>query len=287
MLRPYTVSPAPSLPVSGLEVVLRDPGGEHRTRSGIHVDRLRRTDGQIAEQHHLCERPRMVGDVRPRRRAAFTRRDPFGVHAFGARVLLRNRMRRYLGLLGLIEQTRILTVNPGDEFSGIADPELAAGVEGPRQRIRDLLGPRRIEATVAPYHRHRRTTALRREAVGDARACRRRLGIELGGLRFDARRVAEIERPERRVHRMTGDVAERAGSEIPPAAPLEWRVGRIVGPLGYGTEPQIPVQGRGRMVLLEGTIDRLRPDGPVGPELDLPHRSDETRLDPLANQIGR
>src|SRR5436309_14595762 len=93
-----------------------------------------------------------------------------------------------------------------------------------------------------------------------------------------------MDRPERRVHRMTGDVAERAGSDIPPAAPLEWRIGRIVRPLGHGTEPQIPVQGRGRVVLLEGTIERLGPDRPVGPELDLPHRSDETRLDPLANQ---
>src|SRR2546430_8516275 len=107
-------------------------------------------------------------------------------------------MRRNHGLLGLIEQARILTVNPGDELSRIADPELAAGVEGPRQRIRDLLGPRRIEATVAPYHRHRRSTNLPREALGDARAWQRRLGTELGRLSFDARRVAEIERPERR-----------------------------------------------------------------------------------------
>src|SRR5258708_25779813 len=159
MLRPYE-SPPPPLPVLRLEVLLRHTGREHGARLRVQVDRLRRPYGEIAEQHHLGERPRMVGDVRAGRRAAFTRGDPLGVDALGPGILLRHGMGRHLGLLRRIEQLRILAVDPRDQAAAIADPELPAGVERPGVWIGDLERAGRIETAVAPYDRHRGPATL-------------------------------------------------------------------------------------------------------------------------------
>src|SRR3989442_6831848 len=131
MLRPYTASPAPSLPVSGFDVVLRDPRREHGARLRIHVDRLRSPHREIAEQHHLGERAGVLGDVRPRWLASFAGGDPLGIDALGPGVLLWHRMRGDFSLLGIIQEPRVLAVNARDQLAGIADPELPARVERP------------------------------------------------------------------------------------------------------------------------------------------------------------
>ncbi len=58
----------------------------------------------------------------------------------------------------------------------------------------------------------------------------------------------------------------------------------MVGPRRCGAEPQIPVERRGGVVLIERPLDRLRPDRPVGPQLDLAHGADQPGLHPLADQ---
>src|SRR5439155_17595973 len=99
----------------------------------------------------------------------------------------------------------------------------------------------------------------------------RALAEQLGRFGLDPRRVAQVERPERRIHRVTGYVAQGAGAEVPPAAPLERRVRRMVRPRGGRAEPQVPIDPGWRVVLFERPLDRLRPDRSVGPELDLAH----------------
>src|SRR2546422_185664 len=118
----------------------------------------------------------------------FARGYPLRIAPFGPGFFLRGRMRGDVRLLGLIEQSRILAVDPRHEFARIADPELPAGIERPGGRIGDLLGPRRIEAAVAPHDGHRGPAALRGKRIGDTRAGRRGLAVQLRGFRFDARR---------------------------------------------------------------------------------------------------
>src|SRR5437899_2092202 len=140
---------------AGVRVDLEDLGGAHR---------------QIAQQDHLGERARMAGEVRAGRRAALARRDPLGVDALEARVLLRRRVGDDLRLTGFVQQSRLLTVDPSHELSLVPDPQLAAGIERPRGGVGDLLGARRIQAAVPPHDFYFGSIALRREGVGDARA---------------------------------------------------------------------------------------------------------------------
>src|SRR5438034_3934591 len=191
--------------LAGVRVDLEDLGGAHR---------------EIAQQYHLGERARMAGEARAGRRAALARRDPLGVDALEARVLLRRRVGDDLRLTGFVQQSRLLAVDPRHELALVSDPQLAAGIERPGQRVGDFLGARRIQAAVPPPDLDLGSIALRVEGVGDARARRRAPPPQLGLLGLDPRRVAEVERPERRIHRVTGDVAQGAGAEVPPAAPL-------------------------------------------------------------------
>ena len=102
---------------------------------------------------------------------------------------------------------RILAVRAGDERAGVTDPELAAGIEGPGTIGAPIVRFRRHDTPVAPDHGDGAAPRRRRELVGNPRRLRRRLGEHLRRLGGDARRVAELERPERRVHDVTGHVA--------------------------------------------------------------------------------
>src|SRR6267143_4045188 len=105
------------------------------------------------------------------------------------------------------------------------------------------------------------------ERVRNPRAGRRRFLEQRRRLGLDARGKAEIEGPVGGVHDVARHVAQRAGSEVPPAAPLERGVGGVIGSLRSGPEPEIPVERRRDVVLLERPIERLGPDRPVGPEM--------------------
>ena len=116
-----------------------------------------------------------------------------------------------------------------------------------------------------------------------------------GGL--DLRRIAQLQRAEGHVGGVAGHVAERAGAEVLPAAPDEGMIhraaatsaaaGGLVGPLGFvrahgrRADPPVPIQRRGDRVRAGRPIHALRPDGPVGPHIDLPHRPDEAGLNDL------
>src|SRR6266581_883900 len=289
MLRPYTTPThtpggglhGPARAVLRAHVLGRNLGVRDLAGVSIDLEHLGRAQRQVAEQYHLGERPGVVGEVRARGCPTLARRDPLGVHALQPRVLLRRRVSGDLRLTGFVEQARVLAVDPGHELALVADPQLAARIEWPQRRVRDFFGARRVQAAVAPHHLDLGAIALGGEGVRDARNRRRGLAEQLGRFGLDARGVAQAERPERRVHRVAGDVAQRAGAEIPPAAPLERCICRVVGPRGGGTEPQVPVDPGRRVVLLERPLDGLRPDRPVGPQLDLAYRADGARLDPF------
>src|SRR5207249_10258517 len=100
--------------LAGMRVDLEDLGGAHR---------------QIAQQYHLGERARMAGEVRAGGRAALARRDPLGVDALQARVLLRRRVGDDLRLTGFVQQSWLLAVDPRHELSLVPDPQLAARIE--------------------------------------------------------------------------------------------------------------------------------------------------------------
>src|SRR5437764_8097089 len=165
MLRPYTQPTsrqpatlhAPPRAILRAHVLRRDLGV--RDLAGVRVDLedLGGADREIAQQDHLGERARMAGEARAGRRAALARRDPLGIDALEARVLLRWRVRDDLRLTGFIQQARILAVDARHELALVSDPQLAARIERPRRRIHDLFGARWIQAAVAPYDLHLRS----------------------------------------------------------------------------------------------------------------------------------
>src|SRR5204863_209103 len=81
-----------------------------------------------------------------------------------------------LGVLLLIRETRVLAVRAGDERALVADPELAARVEGPGAIAGPVVRLRRHEVAVAPDDGYWATPGRRRELVSDARRLRCRLG---------------------------------------------------------------------------------------------------------------
>ena len=163
-------------------------------------------------------------------------------------------------------------------------PDLTAlTIERPILRLAPALGARREERSVAPGERHCRPIADRRELIVDPLRRRRGLGEEQRALGRDARRILEAERPVGSVHEVTGHVTHRTGAEVPPATPVERRIRGVIRSLGCGAKPEIPVERLGYVVRGARTVDRLRPDRPVGPVLHAPHRPDQPSLDPLAD----
>src|ERR1041385_119132 len=277
---------APARAVLGPDEFRGNAGVGDLAGLAVDVEHLGRPEREVAEQHHLRQRPGVIGEVRAGGRAALARRDPFGVDPLRARILLRGRMRDEIGLAGFIEHPWVLAVDPRDQLAIVADPHLAARIERPRGRVRDLRGAGGEEAAVAPHDLDLGPLALGREPIRDARDGGCALAVQLGRFGLDPRRIAEVEGPERCVHGMARAVAQRAGAETPPPAPLERGVRRMIGPGRRGAEPQLPIEPGRRVVLVERPVERLRPDRPVGPELDLAHGADGAGFHPLADLAG-
>ena len=74
-------------------------------------------------------------------------------------------------------------------------------------------------------------------------------------------RIAQVEGHEGHVEGVAGHVAQRAGAEVPPAAPVEGMIGFVaVGPPGSAGQPEVPVQVFGRHRPDWGRSSALRPD---------------------------
>jgi len=127
-----------------------------------------------------------------------------------------------------------------------------------RARRRYLGRARRVQAAVVPHHPHLGARALGAERVGDPRAGRRRFlegGVDSGSMRAGSpRSSAQLGG----VHDVACHVTERARAEVPKPAPFERYVRGLIRPLRRRTEPQVPVERRRHIVLLERPVDGLR-----------------------------
>ena len=65
---------------------------------------------------------------------------------------------------------------------------------------------------------------------------------------------------------VAGHVAERAGAEVEPAAPVERLVVRVVGTVVGGPEELVPANVIGDAGRILGPADALRPDRAIGPD---------------------
>ena len=73
-------------------------------------------------------------------------------------------------------------------------------------------------------------------------------------------------------------VANCACAKVPTAAPFEWRVNRIVGPMRSRAEPEVPIQCVGNGWGFLGAINALRPPTcwPIGPHVKFFYLSDRS-----------
>ncbi len=95
----------------------------------------------------------------------------------------------------------------------------------------------------------------------------------------------EVEGPEDGVEDVAGPVAGNARAEGAPAAPFAWVVVGVVGATGRGTEPEVPVQGRGDG---DAFLDAFEPVDPavvaVAKAVDFADGADGSVLDPFAQK---
>ena len=142
-----------------------------------------------------------------------------------------------------------------------------------------LSGVARV-AVVPPELERRQVSALR-ELEADARGLGEGLRVNARGqFALDDVGIAELERAERHVDGVAGHVAQGAGAEIIPAAPLERVIDVLLeGPLAGRAEPEIPVQVRRDRVLPARAVQALGPDRAVGPDMQFERFADHARLD--------
>ena len=101
--------------------------------------------------------------------------------------------------------------------------------------------------------------------------------------------MAQLQSAEDGVESVATDIAQRAGAEVPPATPGEREIGGIIGAIGRGAEPEVPVQALGHRWSGGRAVDALRPEHaidavqrPVRPDMNLPHLSDRAGPDCFA-----
>ena len=117
--------------------------------------------------------------------------------------------------------------------------------------------------------------------------------LEVRGRRFHRRRRAELERPERGIEDVAPHVAERAGPEVLPRAPLHRVIGGMDGrnATGPSHRSQSSVFGHRRRVLRPGPDlevgPRIAAHRAVGPRVDLGHVADRAGVEPLLQQPHR
>ena len=85
---------------------------------------------------------------------------------------------------------------------------------------------------------------------------------------------------------VTAHVAQCAGAEIAPAAPICRHVGRAVRSLVNRAEPQIPIQCRRHRRRIGRAADALlpQPAGAIGPHMNFAHFTDQAGLDPFVRE---
>ena len=205
-------------------------------------------------------RSRLADGRRHRRRRHGARVEPSGLEA--RRPLRPQRLGRRRDALGLPRRARppegrwLVTLPAA--FS--TRQAMAIGTAGGKLASRlQFRRPRRQQTTVGPRQLHRRPAAPRREGVADDAGARvgfeGHVGFVVGGCRLDGRWRPELQRPERRVEDVAAHVAEGAGSEVPPAAPLQ----RVIRRDGRAARRPAPATGPSRALSARAACPSVGP----------------------------
>ncbi len=101
-----------------------------------------------------------------------------------------------------------------------------------------------------------------------------RLREEFRGTGVDAGRMLELQRPGNMSESVAAHISQRPCAEVPPSAPFERHISRMIRPIRSRAKPHIPVQARGHRRRIFGPLDSLGPYRPVRPDVDLPYRAD-------------
>src|SRR5262245_44061861 len=88
------------------------------------------------------------------------------------------------------------------------------------------------------------------------------------------------------IHDMATHITHRPRAEVPPAAPAERSVGRVVGTFANWAEPQVPVERRGNRWRIAWPADSLLPKlaGSVRPRVHFAHVADDAGLNPFVRE---
>ena len=197
------------------------------------------------------------------------------------------------GLLGIVDVELLHVADDLDALLGVvaggvhrglvADDQAAAlarrrhffaiVILGVERHAGEQLGRRQV-AAVVPVHRERGAAVELGKLELDLRPLRVAVAVVPGALGLDRDRVAQVEGHERHVAGVAGHVAQRAGAEVPPAAPGERMIAVAVRPLRRRAEPDVPVERRRAPASIGGPALALRPDRAIGPDVDFLDRAD-------------
>ena len=112
--------------------------------------------------------------------------------------------------------------------------------------------------------------------------------FRLGRDDLGRRRHAQVQRPIRGVEIVHAHVADRARAEVPPPAPLERHIHRVVRPKRRRPQPRLPVERLRNRRRLLGPLFALRPPAgrSIGPHMQLAARRRSRRCGPLPPRGG-
>ena len=105
------------------------------------------------------------------------------------------------------------------------------------------------------------------------------LAVVARGRRLHAHRIAQVEAHVRHVERVAGHVAQGAGAKLPPAAPLERMIGRMIRPHFRRADELGPVHVRRHCGRVGRPVDALRPDRAVRPDVNFLDRAQRAALE--------
>ena len=178
--------------------------------------------------------------------------------------------------------------------AGYQHPALVAHENDPIFRIEftvlfQVSRPVRQQSAVIPMQLYRRHFSARRKLVMHHGGDRNRFFKHRRRAGRDALRRAELQGGENRRKIVNAHVAKAARAEVPPAAPAERRIGRMIWPPGCRAQPQVPVQRLGDRRRLFGPLNPLRPPQghpasmgrTIGPNMRLAHGANRAVLEPF------
>ncbi len=115
------------------------------------------------------------------------------------------------------------------------------------------------------------------ELITDDHPGRGGVGVHGGAFGLDGGGVMEVKGPEGQVHEVASEVGEGSAAEMPPIPPLGGGEPRVIGPLGDGSEPEVPIEFFGHRGAVGGEVLAAVAGG--DPDMDLVDPADGLAAD--------